>query len=313
MSERTALALPVLQKSLATEGRNPVFAMTPDERAELGEVSDRPLIIKYDGKEGKFKNIDTEETLLELTGAILGVTFSQTMFPPDGEEQSWPKWICRSEDVRQKPYLHPEMNQSQKGEALARGAGTSCEGCRLREFGEGTKPVCTGAVNLMWADSKLGEIATVQASGTSITAVKHYLNWFKRRNESLLVFQTRLYPGEKQSKGGGKNWQPLALQKGAENKPEDVEKLVRAAADAEIQEATPTDRSELESISELAPDPSPVPARPAPVMPQPLRGRGVTLRPTGPTGSDQAELESALNEMGIGDEAPPPQELFAGW
>ncbi len=310
-STETALALPVLQNALSTEGRDPIYAMTPDERSELEEVSERSLIIKYDGKEGRFKNIDTEETVLEMTGAILGVTFSQAMFPPDGEEASWPKWICRSEDVRQKPYLHPELNQSQKAEALARGAGNSCGTCPARSFGDGTKPACTGSVNLMWADSQLGEIATVQASGTSITAVKHYLNWFKRRQESLLAYQCRLAPGEKQSKGGGKNWQPLSLQKGAQNAPEVVQKLrllrqeqltlmadrVRAAADSEVVEAHVAEEDQPEA-------PRPAPVRPQ--APQPLRGRGVGLRPAGD--ANDPEIESALNELGLGEEDP-----FQGW
>lgn len=288
MSEENRLALPAVS--------HPALAMTPEELSELDEVSARPLIIRFDGRDGKFKNIDTEETMDSMTGACLGVSFSQVWFPSDSEAEAWPKWICRAENVQRTPVLHPELTAAQRSEALARGAGRSCSECPLRAFGDG-RPTCTGSINLLWADSRLGEVATVQAPGTSITAMKHFLNWFKRKRISVLAHQVTL-AGEKQQRGT-RNWATMQAKMGPENTPEDVIKLrqlreehlagmtehVRRAADISVP-------APAEEQAYAAPTPTPDPA-PAP------RGRGLNLVPAAPEQPVRQGLADALEESGL--------------
>lgn len=299
MSEQSRLSLPALHQSAVPATHAPEMAMTPDELAEYGEVSARPLIIKFDGRTGVFRNIDTEETSDQLTGAILGTTFSQTWFPRDDEAEAWPKWICRAEDVRQAPHLHPELTTAQRNEALARGAGSSCANCSLRAFGDG-RPVCTGSINLLWADSQLGEVATVQAPGTSITAMKHFLNWFVRKRVSVMSKLVTLAP-EKQSRGT-RTWATMQARVVGDVSVEDVLKLrqlreqhittmserVRAATEAALSATAAAEETHY----------TPEPPAPAPQAYRPSSGRGLNLVPTAPVDPVQ-DLSSALEESGL--------------
>lgn len=299
MSEQYRLSLPALHQSAVPATHAPEFAMTPDEAAELGEVSARPLIVRFDGRTGVFRNIDTEETSDQLTGAILGVTFSQAWFPRDEEAESWPKWICRAEDVRHAPILHPELTAAQRGEAQARGAGQGCQQCPLRAFGDG-RPVCTGSINLLWADTRLGEVATVQAPGTSITAMKHFLNWFVRKRVSVMSKIVTFSP-EKQSRGT-RTWSTMQARVVGDNSVEDVVKLrqlrqehittmserVRTATEASVGASEVREEPRYEAP---APPPPQAPARP---------GRGLNLVPSGPApAAPPQNLSDALEESGL--------------
>ena len=287
------LFLPALQNSNTPALLAPEFAMTPDEAAELGEVSARPLIVRFDGRTGVFRNIDTEETSDQLTGAILGVTFSQAWFPRDEDAESWPKWICRAEDVRNSPILHPELTSAQRGEAQARGAGGSCATCPLRAFGDG-RPVCTGSINLLWADTQLGEVATVQAPGTSITAMKHFLNWFARKRVSTMCKIVSLSP-EKQSRGT-RTWSTMQARVVGDVSVENVVKLRQLRQEhittmsERVRAATEAEASVPEIPADQLHHPLQDPAPPASFQAPRPAGRGVNLVPTQDPDEDLAGL-----------------------
>ena len=123
------------------------YAMTEEEEQEAAGISAGFKHLQFDGSEGRFKDLDTEETYDELKGAVLApLTDGQALFPTDEERAAdiYPQtYLCRSFAVDQPPMLNPALTPEQKAKLEQDGAGRDCRSCPLRQFGEdGRKPRC---------------------------------------------------------------------------------------------------------------------------------------------------------------------------
>lgn len=215
-----------MSESLSLAKAGNAYAPDADEREELGHLSSRPPLIKFDGSAGRFVNTKKEgdKGVDSFTGIILGhrggdlrgrngggqVLFGESLLGPAEATQLGvgAKWVCRNHDSQSMtPMLNPELAPSVLNSARQAGAGRNCLQCPLREFGEdNSRPKCAAKLNLIM----LGEdnnVYLVQVGGKSITSVNKLLAQYN--DAKVATFCCKVTLRSEQVKSGSQKWQEV--------------------------------------------------------------------------------------------------------
>lgn len=153
-----------------------------------------PTVWAFDGKDGVYRDTETKDDksqgIPRLTGRIGGSWPSQCFFPPRKPEETPPaeRKIWGVKDDPQRPKficsrgkLNPNLTEAQKELAVKLGAGSGCDGCKLREWGQDDeKPRCTEFINISFARQidEAGEehqFGVVRAKTFSIKILKKHM------------------------------------------------------------------------------------------------------------------------------------------
>ena len=184
------------------QGIPEVYAMTEEEQEEAADITAGFKLLQFDGSEGVYKDLDTEDTYKELTGAVLGpLPDGQALFPSTEErlEGEFPNtYLCRSFSVDQPPMLNPQLSAEQHEKLQQMGAGQNCNGCPLAQWVDDERPRCSKRSKLLFFPAELAEPVILEAGGTSIKHSRNVLRQLKknrigRRPAAFYAFATRLY------------------------------------------------------------------------------------------------------------------------
>lgn len=215
-----------MSESLSLAKAGNAYAPDAEEREELGHLSSRPPLIKFDGSGGRFINTKKEgdKGVDSFTGIILGhrggdlrgcngggqVLFGESLLGKDKATELGvgAKWVCRNHDMlSMAPMLNPELAPAVINQAKMSGAGTNCLRCPMREFGEdNSRPKCAAKLNLIM----LGEdnnVYLVQVGGKSITSVNKLLAQFN--DAKVATFCCKVTLRSEQVKQGSQKWQEV--------------------------------------------------------------------------------------------------------